>query len=94
MHKYNENNTSRFASVADKGVNLNIHYHDCGKGDDVVVMLHGSGPGASGWSNFNRNIEPLVSNGYRVILMDCPGWGKSDSIICDPAGTGDGKRKR
>lgn len=82
MHKYNENNTSRFASVADKGVNLNIHYHDCGEGDDVVVMLHGSGPGASGWSNFNRNIEPLVSNGYRVILMDCPGWGKSDSIIC------------
>ncbi|MDD2223029.1 MAG: alpha/beta fold hydrolase [Pseudomonas sp.] len=82
MHKYNENNTSRFASVADKGVNLNIHYHDCGKGDDVVVMLHGSGPGASGWSNFNRNIEPLVTSGYRVILMDCPGWGKSDSIIC------------
>lgn len=82
MCKYNENNTSRYASVEDKGVNLNIHYHDCGKGDDVVVMLHGSGPGASGWSNFNRNIEPLVTSGYRVILMDCPGWGKSDSIIC------------
>ena len=44
-------------------------------------MLHGSGPGASGWSNFHRNIEPLVSAGYRVILLDCPGWSKSDTIV-------------
>jgi 2-hydroxy-6-oxonona-2,4-dienedioate hydrolase len=44
-------------------------------------MLHGSGPGASGWANFNRNIEPLVEAGYRVLLIDCPGWGKSDSIV-------------
>jgi 2-hydroxy-6-oxonona-2,4-dienedioate hydrolase len=21
-------------------------------------MLHGSGPGATGWANFNRNIDP------------------------------------
>lgn len=82
MHTYNENNTSRFAVIEDNGLKLNIHYHDCGDGRDVVVMLHGSGPGASGWSNFNRNIEPLVKSGYRVILMDCPGWSKSDSIVC------------
>ncbi|MGD9759433.1 MAG: alpha/beta fold hydrolase, partial [Comamonas sp.] len=47
----------------------------------VVVMLHGSGPGASGWANFHRNIEPLVDAGYRVILLDCPGWSKSDTIV-------------
>jgi 2-hydroxy-6-oxonona-2,4-dienedioate hydrolase len=45
-------------------------------------MLHGSGPGASGWANFARNVEPLVNAGYRVILMDCPGWSKSDPIVC------------
>lgn len=84
MNKYNESNTSCFVKVEDKGVSLNIHYHDCGEGNEneTVVMLHGSGPGASSWSNFNRNITPLVENGYRVILMDCPGWSKSDSIIC------------
>lgn len=82
MNTYNETNTSNFVVVQDNGIDLNIHYHDCGEGNEVVVMLHGSGPGASGWSNFNRNIEPLVKNGYRVILMDCPGWSKSDSIIC------------
>jgi 2-hydroxy-6-oxonona-2,4-dienedioate hydrolase len=45
-------------------------------------MLHGSGPGAGGWSNFNRNVEPLVEAGYRVVLMDCPGWSKSDPVVC------------
>nr|WP_220466528.1 alpha/beta fold hydrolase [Pseudomonas putida] len=62
-------------------MDLNIHYNDCGEGKETVVMLHGSGPGASGWANFNRNIEPLVEAGFRVILMDCPGWSKSDSIV-------------
>jgi 2-hydroxy-6-oxonona-2,4-dienedioate hydrolase len=27
-------------------------------------------------------VEPLVAAGYRVILMDCFGWGKSDPIVC------------
>lgn len=44
-------------------------------------MLHGSGPGATGWANFSRNIDPLVEAGYRVLLLDCPGWGKSDAIV-------------
>lgn len=83
MSQYSESATSRFSLIEDQGVSLNIHYHDCGDGEEVVVMLHGSGPGASGWSNFNRNIEPLVRAGYRVLLMDCPGWSKSDSIVCN-----------
>ncbi len=74
--------SSRFVRIRDGELDLNIHYNDCGAGAQTVVMLHGSGPGASGWANFNRNIEPLVAAGYRVILMDCPGWSKSDSIVC------------
>ena len=76
-----ETDTSRFLTVREGDADLNIHYNDCGRGAEVVVMLHGSGPGASGWANFNRNIEPLVDAGYRVLLIDCPGWGKSDSIV-------------
>ena len=77
-----EASTSQFVRIQEGDLDLNIHYNDCGAGSQTVVMLHGSGPGASGWANFNRNIEPLVSAGFRVILMDCPGWSKSDSIVC------------
>jgi len=76
-----ESTTSRFAKVKEGDAELNIHYNDAGEGEQVVVMLHGSGPGASGWANFHRNIEPLVVAGFRVLAIDCPGWGKSDSII-------------
>ena len=74
--------SSRFVRIREGELDLNIHYNDCGAGSETVVMLHGSGPGASGWANFNRNIEPLVAAGFRVILMDCPGWSRSDSIVC------------
>jgi 2-hydroxy-6-oxonona-2,4-dienedioate hydrolase len=74
--------TSRFVRIHEGDLDLQLHYNDCGEGAETVVMLHGSGPGASGWANFNRNIEPLVAAGYRVILMDCPGWSKSDPIVC------------
>lgn len=45
-----------------------------------MVLLHGSGPGATGWANFSRNIDPLVEAGYRVILLDCPGWGRATRL--------------
>ena len=73
--------TSRFVRIQEGDLNLQLHYNDIGQGAETVVMLHGSGPGASGWANFNRNIEPLVAAGYRVILLDCPGWSKSDPIV-------------
>ncbi|WP_200900489.1 alpha/beta fold hydrolase [Pseudomonas frederiksbergensis] len=81
MTAITEKDSSKFVRVQDGELDLNIHYNDCGEGKETVVMLHGSGPGASGWANFNRNIEPLVEAGFRVILMDCPGWSKSDSIV-------------
>lgn len=74
--------SSRFVRIQEGDLDLQLHYNDCGSGAETVVMLHGSGPGASGWANFNRNVEPLVAAGYRVILMDCPGWSKSDPIVC------------
>ncbi|MDH1571802.1 alpha/beta fold hydrolase [Pseudomonas sp. GD03746] len=74
--------SSRFAHIREGELDLQVHYNDLGEGAETVVMLHGSGPGASGWANFNRNIEPLLTAGYRVVLMDCPGWSKSDPIVC------------
>lgn len=79
---YTEESTSRFAQVEIDGTPFRIHYNEIGEGDRVVVMLHGSGPGATGWANFNRNIDPFVAAGYRVLLINCPGWGQSDPVVC------------
>lgn len=62
--------------MSTRGRTLRIHINDCGDGKETVVMLHGSA-GATGWANFSRNIDPLVEAGYRVLLLDCPGWGKA-----------------
>jgi 4,5:9,10-diseco-3-hydroxy-5,9,17-trioxoandrosta-1(10),2-diene-4-oate hydrolase len=42
----------------------------------AVVMLHGGGPGASGVSNYSRNIDALAQQ-FRVIVPDMPGYGRS-----------------
>jgi len=52
-----------------------IFVADTGAGPPVV-LLHGGGPGASGVSNYARNIEPLAEN-FRVIVPDLPGYGRS-----------------
>ncbi len=74
--------TSKYLKIKEGDLDLQLHYNDAGAGAETVLMLHGSGPGASGWANFNKNIGPLVAAGYRVILMDCPGWSKSDPVVC------------
>ena len=52
-----------------------------------VVLLHGGGPGASGVSNYARNIEPLAQH-FRVIVPDMPGYGRSAKGVdrSDPFG--------
>ena len=42
----------------------------------AVIMLHGGGPGASGVSNYSRNIDALAQQ-FRVIVPDMPGYGRS-----------------
>lgn len=65
--------TSRFVQTT----KFRIHYHEAGEGHPIV-LLHGSGPGATGWSNFRPNIPALAEN-YRVLAVDMPGWGESDT---------------
>ncbi|AQZ96481.1 alpha/beta fold hydrolase [Halopseudomonas phragmitis] len=56
---------------------LTLHYLDIGTGP-VVVWLHGSGPGASGFSNFKGNYPAFEKAGFRNIVLDLPGFGRSD----------------
>lgn len=53
-----------------------IHLKEAGSGP-VVVFLHGSGPGASGASNFRDNWPAFVEAGFRVVLPDLIGYGAS-----------------
>ncbi|WP_448508073.1 2-hydroxy-6-oxo-6-phenylhexa-2,4-dienoate hydrolase [Immundisolibacter sp.] len=83
MADLTEASTSKYATINEEGLqNFKLHYNDAGQGP-AVVMLHGGGPGASGWSNFNRNIGPFVGAGYRVLLPDCPGFNKSEEIVSE-----------
>ncbi|RYP85074.1 alpha/beta fold hydrolase [Nocardioides guangzhouensis] len=45
-----------------------------------VVLLHGGGPGATGLSNYSRNIDALADR-FRVIVPDLPGYGDSSKHV-------------
>jgi hypothetical protein len=54
---------------------------------EPVVLLHGGGPGATGMSNYSRNVDVLADR-FRVIVPDLPGYGQSSRDIdqTDPFG--------
>ena len=57
-----------------------IHYTDhapIGASQGTAVFIHGSGPGASGWSNFKHNVFAFQEAGYRCIVYDQWGYGKT-----------------
>jgi 4,5:9,10-diseco-3-hydroxy-5,9,17-trioxoandrosta-1(10),2-diene-4-oate hydrolase len=60
-----------------------LHYHEAGAGPPLV-LLHGSGPGVSGWSNFRGNF-PVFAEQFRTVIMDMPGFGQSELPALDRA---------
>lgn len=74
MNNLTEENTSKRI----KTKSWDIHYNEAGKGTPLI-LVHGGGPGASGWSNFHPNIAYLAER-FRVMAVDLPGWGKSQSV--------------
>jgi 4,5:9,10-diseco-3-hydroxy-5,9,17-trioxoandrosta-1(10),2-diene-4-oate hydrolase len=67
---------------ADVGEGRRVHYHDAGSGTPVV-FIHGSGPGASGFSNFQGNFPFFVERGFRTIVADSLGFGRSSKPDMD-----------
>lgn len=63
--------TSRMVSVGRRQIFLS----EIGTGYPLL-MLHGGGAGASGLSNYSRNIEALARQ-FRVLVVDMPGYGQS-----------------
>lgn len=63
----------RFITTA---TGLRLHSLDAGAGEPVV-FIHGSGPGASGHSNFRHNVPAFAAAGFRTVVVDLPGYGLS-----------------
>lgn len=63
----------------DQGV---LRYHDIGEGPPLL-LLHGSGPGVSGWRNFHGNL-PAFAPHFRCLVLELPGFGISDPTDLHP----------
>lgn len=53
-----------------------LRYHDIGDGPPLV-LLHGSGPGVSGWGNYGASL-PTLAGHFRCLVLEFPGFGVSD----------------
>lgn len=55
-----------------------LRYHEAGQGP-VLLFLHGSGPGVTGWRNF-RGIVGTFAKHFRCLILEFPGFGVSDDF--------------
>jgi pimeloyl-ACP methyl ester carboxylesterase len=65
-----------------------LRYYDIGQGP-VVLFLHGSGPGVTGWRNF-RGVLPTFAEHFRCLILEFPGFGVSDDWGGHPMVTAQG----
>ncbi|KXT57294.1 alpha/beta hydrolase [Gordonia sp. QH-12] len=65
----------------DEGV---IRYHEAGEhNNDVLILLHGSGPGVNGWRNYRGNLG-FFAETHHCYIIEFPGFGVSDPVDGHP----------
>jgi len=57
--------------------NFRVNYKIGGEGEDFLI-LHGWGSSAERWQKIG---ESLVKNGYKVVIVDLPGFGETDKPL-------------
>jgi len=55
-----------------------LRYHEAGDGP-TLLLLHGSGPGVTGWRNY-RGVLPAFAEHFRCLVLEFPGFGVSDDF--------------
>jgi pimeloyl-ACP methyl ester carboxylesterase len=55
-----------------------LRYHEAGDGPPLV-LLHGSGPGVTGWRNYRGNLAAFAEH-FRCLVLEFPGFGVSDDF--------------
>ena len=71
MNEPTYESTSRTVDLAGTA----MHYHVAGEGPPLL-LLHGSGPGVSGWANFAATL-PVMAEHFTTYVPDLPGFGAS-----------------
>ncbi|QTI70015.1 alpha/beta fold hydrolase [Gordonia polyisoprenivorans] len=62
--------------TTDKGV---LRYHEAGAADaPPLILLHGSGPGVTGWRNYRGNLG-FFARTHHCYVIEFPGFGVSDA---------------
>ncbi|CAN5268455.1 alpha/beta fold hydrolase [soil metagenome] len=72
-------NEHRFATGTHDGAAWSMHYTVQGQGP-ALILLHGGGPGATGASNYSRNIDVLSAH-FTTYVIDMLGWGQSSKNL-------------
>jgi pimeloyl-ACP methyl ester carboxylesterase len=65
-----------------------LRYHEAGDGPPLL-LLHGSGPGVTGWRNFRGNLGVFAEH-FRCLIVEFPGFGVSDDFGGHPMVTAQG----
>jgi pimeloyl-ACP methyl ester carboxylesterase len=65
-----------------------LRYHEAGDGPPLL-LLHGSGPGFTGWRNFRGNLGVFAEH-FRCLIVEFPGFGVSDDFGGHPMVTAQG----
>lgn len=68
------NNPEIGKSILANGIQTNYHEHGQG---EPVLLIHGSGPGVTGWANWRLTIPALAEN-FQVIAPDIVGFGYTE----------------
>jgi pimeloyl-ACP methyl ester carboxylesterase len=55
-----------------------LRYHEAGDGPPLL-LLHGSGPGVTGWRNYRGNLARFAQH-FRCLVLEFPGFGVSDDF--------------
>ncbi len=61
--------------TTDAGV---LRFHEAGDGPPLL-LLHGSGPGVTGWRNYRGNLGFFAQH-FRCLVLEFPGFGVSDDF--------------
>jgi len=67
-------------TITAAGIPTNVHDTGTDPGGGTVLLIHGSGPGVSAWSNWRLTLPALAAD-FRVVAPDVVGFGYTERSV-------------